>query len=130
METKLRILIVNNLVKRNLKCFYYIRRYSTKTEKVKFLLYFFTTLLLTVLENECSYLPEALFYALQENSFSFQLRRFVFYIPSSTSIFQIRTWTFYFVFLVATDIPKLMMCHTCQKNLPSVLRTWYFKFFK
>jgi len=44
MEAKLRISLLNNLVKKNSKKFH-IRRYPTKTGKLNFLFHFFTTLI-------------------------------------------------------------------------------------
>jgi len=62
-------------------------------------------------------------YALQENNFSFQLETAFRFLDTIINFgFSNTTLNFLFHFLVATDLPKLMMCHTCQKIIPSVLK--------
>jgi len=77
MKAKLPILLLNNLVKKNSKYFNYIRRYPTKTEKVKFLFLFFYVFIIDYFGKSMAPFGGT-FHALQENSFSFQPRRFVF----------------------------------------------------
>jgi len=50
------------------------------------------------------------------------------YLDTSTIInlkFSNTDLDFLFRFVVATDLPKLMICHTCQKTISSVFRFFF-----